>query len=89
MCLAVPALLVELNGEEGVADLHGNRLPVNLQLVPDARPGDWLLIHAGFAIGRLDEDEARETFAVLAELQAARRAAAPEQADSARQEAPP
>ncbi len=89
MCLAVPALLVELNGEEGVADLHGNRLPVNLQLVPDARPGDWLLIHAGFAIGRLDEDEARETFAVLAELQAAQRATAPEPAGSARQETPP
>ena len=67
MCLAVPALLVELDGDEGVADLHGSRLPVNTLLVPDVRIGDWVLTHAGFAIQRLDAEAAARTWAVLDE----------------------
>lgn len=68
MCLAVPALLVEIDGCEGVADLHGNRIPVSTVLVPDAREGDWILMHAGFAIQRLDTEEAQRTWAVLDDL---------------------
>ena len=68
MCLAVPALLMEQKGDEGVVDLHGNRVPVNTLLVPEAQVGDWLLVHAGFAIERLEEEEAQATWAVLKEL---------------------
>jgi hydrogenase expression/formation protein HypC len=65
MCLAVPAQLVELDGHEAVADLHGNRLRVTTLLVPDVQVGDWVLVHAGFAIQRLDQEAARRTWAVL------------------------
>jgi len=65
MCLAVPAQLVARDGDEGVADLHGNRVRVTTLLVPEARVGDWVLIHAGFAIQRLDARAARRTWAVL------------------------
>ena len=68
MCLAVPAKLVELEGEQGVADMHGNRVAVSTTLVPEAELGDWILIHAGFAIQRLDAKEAEETWAVLEDL---------------------
>jgi hydrogenase expression/formation protein HypC len=68
MCLAVPALLVECNGEDAVADLHGNRVPVNTALVPDAAKGDWVLIHAGFAIQKLTQAAAEATWAVLKDL---------------------
>ena len=69
MCLAVPAKLIECSAEHvAVADLHGNRVEVSTILVPEAQADDWVLIHAGFAIQRLDEDEARATFALLADL---------------------
>ncbi len=68
MCLAVPALLVEVEGSQGVADLHGNRAPVSTVLVPEARAGDWILVHAGFAIQRLDTEEAQRTWDVLDDL---------------------
>jgi len=68
MCLAVPAQLVDTDGEEATADLHGNRVRVSTMLVPEAGVGDWVLIHAGFAIQTLDDEEVRETWAVLEDL---------------------
>lgn len=68
MCLAVPAQIVEVRGDQAMADLHGNRLRINLSLLPDAIVGDWVLIHAGFALQRLDDAEVKQTWAVLADL---------------------
>ena len=68
MCLAVPAKLIEVHGEEGLADLHGNRVRVTTVLVPEVVPGDWILMHAGFAIQRLDPESAQRTWAVLKDL---------------------
>ena len=65
MCLAVPAQLVQVEGHEAIADLHGNRLRITTLLVPDVDVGDWVLIHAGFAIQRLDAESASRTWAVL------------------------
>jgi hydrogenase expression/formation protein HypC len=59
MCLAVPAILISTDGTNGVADLHGNRLPVSTLLVPMAVVGDWVLVHAGFAIQQLELSDAR------------------------------
>jgi hydrogenase expression/formation protein HypC len=72
MCLAVPAKIVEREpaAAEAVADLHGNRVRVSTALVPEAQAGDWVLVHAGFAIQRLDGDDLRETWAVLQDLSA-------------------
>jgi hydrogenase expression/formation protein HypC len=69
MCLAVPAQLVVRDQSSAVVDLHGNRVVVSTVLVPEAKAGDWVLVHAGFAIQQLDGDEVKETFAVLDDLQ--------------------
>ena len=70
MCLAVPAKIVELNGTDAVADMHGNRVAISTVLVPEAALEDWVLVHAGFAIQRLDAQAAAETFAILADVEA-------------------
>lgn len=71
MCLAVPGKLMdvrvdnELDVHTGTIDFQGSRFDVNLSFTPEAQPGDWLLVHAGFAISCIDEDEAREVWEVL------------------------
>lgn len=65
MCLAVPGQIIECDGDDAVVDLQGNRLNVSKALTPEAGPGDWVLIHAGFAITQLDEEDARETWEYL------------------------
>jgi hydrogenase expression/formation protein HypC len=68
MCLAVPARLSECKGGEAIAEMQGNRIRVSTVLVPEAVDGDWVLVHAGFAIQRLEAGEAEQTFAVLEEV---------------------
>ena len=61
MCLAVPMKLMELkDANRGMTELNGTRYDVDLSLVPDAAVGDFLIVHAGFAIEKLDEAEADE-----------------------------
>jgi len=54
-----------LAGASGVVDFHGSRLTVGLAFVPEATVGDWLLVHAGFAIAVLDDTEAREVWELV------------------------
>lgn len=68
MCLAVPARIVELEGDEAVVDAMGNRFNAKTTLVPEAKLGDIVLVHAGFAIAQIEEEEAKETWALIAEL---------------------
>ena len=68
MCLAVPAKIIELAGSEAIADCIGSRIQANVSLVPDVKLGDYILIHAGFAITVLDEDEAKKTWKLLEDL---------------------
>lgn len=65
MCLAVPAKVVECTGDEAVVDLQGNALRISKILTPEVVRGDWVLVHAGFAITRLEEADARETWDYL------------------------
>ncbi len=71
MCLAVPARILSLDGTDAVVGLHENRVKVSTLLSPEAKVGDWVLIHAGFVIQVLDEQTARETFEVLSDLESA------------------
>ena len=68
MCLAVPARIIELAGNNAIADCIGNRIQTNTSLVPDVKLGDYVLVHAGFAITVLDEDEAKKTWKLLEDL---------------------
>lgn len=67
MCLAIPMELVERTGDEGIVELDGVRRQVSLMLMPEVELGDHLLIHAGFAIGSVDAEQAAETLAILRE----------------------
>ena len=68
MCLAVPMKLIEIRGDRGVADVGGMRREVGLQLLDSPAPGDYVLVHAGFAIQKVDEAEAQKTLALFREL---------------------
>jgi hydrogenase expression/formation protein HypC len=72
MCLGVPGKVVETYREHGVlmgkVDFGGVRKAACLEHVPDVAPGDYVLIHVGFALSRLDEAEANRVFALLKEL---------------------
>ena len=68
MCLAVPARIIELKGDDAVADAIGNHIQIKTTLVPGAKLGDIVLIHAGFAIAVVDEEEAKKTWQLLADL---------------------
>jgi len=69
MCLALPALVVALeDGDLAVVDLGGVRQSVNVALVPQARVGDYVIVHVGHAIGLLDPEEAAQTLALFAQM---------------------
>jgi hydrogenase expression/formation protein HypC len=69
MCLAIPAQIVDiLDPETAMVDMGGVRKRVSIALVPEAKAGDYVIIHVGHAIGMLDEEEARASLALFAEL---------------------
>jgi len=68
MCLAIPARIVELDGDNAVVDAMGNRYRAKTTLLPKAKLGDLVLVHAGFAISLVDEEEAKKTWQLIAEI---------------------
>ena len=78
MCLALPARVVELlPGQRAVVDLGGVRKEVSIDLVDDAQVDDYVIIHVGYAIGKIDPEEAARTLALFAELSDAQTATQP------------
>ncbi|WP_028059421.1 HypC/HybG/HupF family hydrogenase formation chaperone [Candidatus Solirubrobacter pratensis] len=74
MCLAIPGQIMEVVDEPNRlarVDVAGVRRTVNIGLLDEAGPGDWVLIHVGFAISQIDEDEARATRELLERMGAA------------------
>ncbi len=69
MCLAIPMKLVKIDGASGVVDSGGLRKNVNLSLMKNARIGDYLLIHAGFAIEKIKTQEARKTLKAIRDIE--------------------
>jgi hydrogenase expression/formation protein HypC len=69
MCLAIPMRIVQIDGERGVVEVGGVKKEAGLQLVKDAKVGDYVIVHAGFAIQRLDEKNAMETLALFEEME--------------------
>jgi hydrogenase expression/formation protein HypC len=73
MCLAIPGRIVELTEEEGMmrmgrVDFGGVVRDICLTYLPDAGVGDYVIVHTGFAISQVDEEEAQETLRLLTEL---------------------
>jgi hydrogenase expression/formation protein HypC len=76
MCLAVPARVIEINEGAGRVDLAGVVREASFMLLPEARVGDYVLLHAGYALQKVDEAEAEETIRLLAEIAEAGRSQA-------------
>lgn len=68
MCIGIPCQIVDRDGNWGTVDFEGNRRKVSLAIVPEAKCGDWVLVHAGLAIQVLDEETAVETLSLLEAL---------------------
>ena len=68
MCLAIPARIIELDRDRAVVDAMGNRFKAKTTLLPKAKLGDLVLVHAGFAISMVDEEEAKKTWQLISEI---------------------
>jgi hydrogenase expression/formation protein HypC len=68
MCLAIPMRLIEIDGAAALAEVDGVTRQVRLDLLPEAVLGDYVLIHAGLAIARVDAEQAEETLSFLRNL---------------------
>jgi hydrogenase expression/formation protein HypC len=68
MCLALPMRIVAIDGDAATIVAEGLEQRASLMLVPQAQVGDYVLVHAGFALTVLSEDDAQETLALLAEI---------------------
>jgi hydrogenase expression/formation protein HypC len=67
MCLAIPAKIVNIENEMGTVDMVGVQKKVSLILLEDAQVGDYIIVHAGFGIHKIDEDVAMESLKILRE----------------------
>ena len=68
MCLAIPARIVKLEEDRAVVDAMGNQFNAKTTLLPNAKLGDLVLVHAGFAISTIDEEEAKKTWQLIEEI---------------------
>jgi len=69
MCLAIPARIVEMEADVAIVDAMGNRFKAKTTLLPEAKLGDVVLVHAGFAISLVDEEEAKKTWELFADIE--------------------
>ncbi len=69
MCLAIPMQIVEIKDKKGIVEIGGVKREVGLQLLKQVKIGDYVIVHAGFAIQILDEKEAKETIALFEEME--------------------
>ena len=68
MCLATPVLIKSIEDKEAEVEIGGGTCRISLWLTPEARVGDYALVHTGYAINILDQGEAEETLKLLAEI---------------------
>ena len=70
MCLAIPVQIKQIDGTNAVVEIGGVTRMISLALAPEAKLDDYVLLHAGYAIGIVDEEEARETLKLFKEMAA-------------------
>lgn len=69
MCLGIPLYIVEINGKEAYGELNGVRRKIRVDLIKDLKLGDYVMVHAGFAIEIMKEEQAKDTLKILEELE--------------------
>ena len=68
MCIAIPGKVIEIEYPFAVVDFKGTRKKIRIDLLEDVKEGDWVLVHVGFAIQKVDEEEAKKTAELLEEV---------------------
>ena len=68
MCLAIPMKVVKVEGDRGIVEIGGVEREASFQLLEGVKIGEYVLIHAGYAINKIDEEEAQETLELLREI---------------------
>jgi hydrogenase expression/formation protein HypC len=68
MCLSIPARIVSINGKMAEVSAGGSIFKAGLHMIENAKPGDYILLHAGFAIQKISEKEAVETLRIIEEM---------------------
>ena len=69
MCLAIPAKVIRIEGSKALVTIEDIEYTASLLLLEDVKPGDFILLHAGFAIEKVDPEEAAETMRLLLEIE--------------------
>jgi len=69
MCLSIPAKVIEINGNIAEVSVGGTTFKAGLQLIENVEVGDYILLHTGFAIQKISENEALETLKLLTEME--------------------
>ena len=68
MCLAVPVKVIAVEGMEAEVEIGGVKRRISIMLTPEAKVGDYVLLHTGYAINTIDEDEAQETLKIFEQM---------------------
>ncbi|MCD6578209.1 HypC/HybG/HupF family hydrogenase formation chaperone [bacterium] len=68
MCLAVPIKIIEVNDIKAIGEIEGVKREVNVSLIPEVKIGEYVLLHAGFAIQIIDEEAAKEILSIWKDL---------------------
>lgn len=69
MCLGIPAKVISINGQEAIVSIGEVRYAASLKLLEDVSPGDYIILHAGFAIEKVDPEEAAETIRLFKQIE--------------------
>ncbi|MFC2138414.1 HypC/HybG/HupF family hydrogenase formation chaperone [Bacteroidota bacterium] len=69
MCLSIPAKIIEIEGDKAKVSVGGTIVEAGLHLVDDVKIGDYVLVHTGFAIQKISEEEAKETLEIFKEFE--------------------
>jgi len=73
MCLSIPAKVIEINGQMAYVEVGGVQYEASIQMISEVKPGDYVLLHTGFAIEKIDEEEAKATLKVFEDFEALNR----------------
>ena len=68
MCLSIPAKILSIDGDQAKVSVRGAEYSAGLQMIDDPEVGDYVLLHAGFAIQKISDEEAKETLKLLREM---------------------
>jgi hydrogenase expression/formation protein HypC len=69
MCLGIPLKIVEINGKEAFGELNGVKKKIRVDLIKDLKIGDYVMVHAGFALEIMKEEQAKDTLKILEEIE--------------------